>query len=239
MHIYPAIDLLEGQVVRLTKGDYEKKTVYSDQPDAMASVWEKDGCSWLHVVDLDGAKTGIMKNLPSIRAIRKAVKCRIQMGGGVRKIEDIETLIAEGVDRVILGTKALEKTFFESVIHKFKSKIAVGLDIRDDKVQTHGWIQGGVQTLQLALKEFNQYPLETIIYTDIQRDGMLSGPNFVRLSEILNTTKSKVILSGGVSTLQDIQSCKKIVHPKFDGVIVGKALYDKKFTLKEAFEVLK
>jgi phosphoribosylformimino-5-aminoimidazole carboxamide ribotide isomerase len=152
VNLYPAIDLYQGQVVRLTKGDYNACVVYSDDPSAMAKTWEQEGARWIHVVDLEGAKTGALTNLASLAALCKAVKASIQFGGGLRTIQDIEKVLALGVSRVVLGTKALDKQFLTEVLMKFKEKIAVGLDVRQDRVKTAGWLRDGDITLAEALK---------------------------------------------------------------------------------------
>ncbi len=171
MNLYPAIDLYDGKVVRLVRGDFQNLTVYSQDPASMAKEWAVQGAAWIHVVDLEGAKTGVLKNLPSLLAIRKAVQCRIQFGGGLRSLEQMEEVLGAGIDRIVLGTKALDETFFQTALQKFKSKIAVGLDTRNGVVQTQGWLESGGADLKAALQRFNDFPLETIIYTDIQKEN--------------------------------------------------------------------
>ncbi len=239
MILYPAIDLYDGMVVRLSRGDYLQKTVYSKSPEAMAKKWRKAGAEWIHLVDLEGAKTGILKNRSSILSIRKAVACRLEVGGGIRTLEDIGALIQDGIDRVILGTKALEEKFFKLALDQYGSKIAVSLDVKEGRVQTQGWLKPGEETLEEALTHFNHFPLETLIFTDIQKDGMLEGPNFEMLKKVLAQTNSKVILSGGVSTLEDIRESAKVKAAHFDGVIIGRALYEKKFRLSDALKIVR
>lgn len=239
MNLYPAIDLYEGKVVRLVRGDFQNLTVYSNDPAAQAQEWEKQGAVWIHTVDLEGAKTGILKNFASLLKIRQTVKCRIQFGGGLRSLDQIQQVLDAGVDRVVLGTKALDGDFFEKALHRYAAKLAVGLDVREGMVQTQGWLESGGANLELALQRFNDFPLETIIYTDIQKDGMLKGPDFDGLRRVLEMSRSNVILSGGVSSLEDIRMCTQRPEKNFEGAIIGKALYDKKFSLKEAFTVLK
>ncbi len=237
INLYPAIDLYEGQVVRLQKGDYAKKTVYSDNPGAMAKDFETQGAKWLHLVDLEGAKLGQIKNWASLEKIRSAVTSKLEFGGGIRTLEDLKKLDSLGINRMILGTKALEKTFLEKALAQFGSKIAVGLDIRDGLVQTQGWLEAEALTLEAAVKFLNDLPVETLIYTDIQKDGMLQGPNFEKLEELLKLAKARIILSGGVARIEDISQCAKIKNSRFDGVIIGKALYEKRFTLKDAVKI--
>jgi len=237
VNLYPAIDLYQGKVVRLTKGDYNACIVYSDDPAAMAKTWEQEGAGWIHVVDLEGAKTGALTSVESLAAICKAVRAKIQFGGGVRNIQDIEKVLALGVSRVVLGTKALDKLFLEEVLLKFKEKIAVGLDVRQDRVKTAGWLRDGDITLPEALKLFDQLGVSTLIYTDIEKDGVLQGPNWEKLSMVLAHTHARVILSGGISQISDIERCRAIKAPNFEGVIIGKALYDKRFQLSDAVRV--
>jgi phosphoribosylformimino-5-aminoimidazole carboxamide ribotide isomerase len=234
MNLYPAIDLLKGKVVRLTQGDYNACIVYSTDPVAIAKSWENEGAKWLHVVDLEGAKTGALTNEASLAAICQNVKARIQFGGGIRELQDIEKVLALGVSRVVIGTKALEKDFLKEAVSKFKEKIAVGLDVRQDKVKTSGWLHDGHLTLSEALKLFDKLGVQTLIYTDIERDGVLQGPSWEKLSLVLANTSARVILSGGVSQLADIEKCTMLQAPNFEGVIIGKALYDKRFQLSEA-----
>lgn len=238
MNIYPAIDLYEGKVVRLSKGDFTKQTVYSDQPAAMATKWENQGAKWLHVVDLEGAKTGEIRNLGMVREIRKKVKCQIQFGGGVRSFSTIEMLLNEGINRVVIGTKALEENFLRQVVSRFGNQIAVGLDVRDGKIQTKGWVESTETTLEFMLKEFDTIQAGTLIYTDIQKDGMMQGPNFTQLSQVLEKTKASVILSGGVGSLSDLSRCSTVAQRNFEGVIIGKALYQEAFTLTAALKAI-
>ncbi len=234
MNLYPAIDIYQGKVVRLTQGDYNSCTVYSKDPAATAKIWEQEGARWIHVVDLEGAKTGMLTSEASLAAICRGVKAKIQFGGGLRNMQDISKVLAMGVSRVVLGTKALDKTFLEKVLLEFKEKIAVGMDVRRDQVKTAGWMRHGDITLQEALKLFDQLGVATLIYTDIEKDGVLQGPNWEQLSIVLASTKSRVILSGGISQISDIEKCRTIQSANFEGVIIGKALYDKRFQLSEA-----
>ncbi|OGX11943.1 MAG: 1-(5-phosphoribosyl)-5-[(5-phosphoribosylamino)methylideneamino]imidazole-4-carboxamide isomerase [Omnitrophica bacterium RIFOXYB12_FULL_50_7] len=234
MNLYPAIDIYEGKVVRLTQGDYNSCIVYSRDPTATAKIWEEEGAKWIHVVDLEGAKTGTLTSEATLTSICQGVKAKIQFGGGLRNQEDIAKVLALGVSRVVLGTKALDKTFLEKVTLEFKEKIAVGLDVRRDQVKTAGWMRDGNMTLKEALKLFDQLGVTTLIYTDIEKDGVLKGPNWEKLSMVLANTQSRVILSGGISQLSDIEKCRAIQAPNFEGVIIGKALYDKRFRLSDA-----
>lgn len=237
MNLYPAIDLYEGRVVRLTKGDFAQKTIYCENPAAQAVDFEKAGSRWIHLVDLEGAKTGILKNLKSLEAVRKKVQCKLQFGGGMRSAEAIEAALGAGADRVVVGTKALDPIFFKKVISRFGLKIAVGIDVKNDIVQTQGWLESSGLTLAKALALFNEEGVETLVFTDISKDGMLQGPNFEKLDWVLEHSNSRVILSGGISSLDDIRRCKKINAKNFEGPIIGKALYEKKFKLDEAVSI--
>lgn len=238
MNLYPAIDLYQGKVVRLEQGDFNKCTVYSEDPVDMAQKLVGEGAQWLHVVDLEGAKTGIFANKTVLLAIRKTIHVKIQFGGGIRQISDIEKVFNLGIDRIVLGTKALDKTFLEAAFKKFgAARIAVGLDVRQNQVKTDGWTQNGNITLDAALDFFDQQGVQMLIYTDIEKDGVLKGPNWKKFSAVLRKTHARVILSGGISSLTDIEKALTVREPNFDGVIIGKALYERKFTLAHALTI--
>lgn len=234
MVIYPALDLYEGNVVRLEKGQFNKQTVYSKEPIGVARTWCEAGAEWLHIVDLEGAKTGVLKNFQAVLEIRKAVSCNIQFGGGLRTLEQIENALASGINRVVLGTKALDPEFCQKALSQFGAQIAVALDMREGKVQTQGWLAATSVSLEAALQGLNNFPIRTIIYTDIQKDGMLTGPNWSQLEKILEATLANVILSGGIASLEDLKQCTRISKKNFDGVIIGKALYEKRISLADA-----
>jgi phosphoribosylformimino-5-aminoimidazole carboxamide ribotide isomerase len=239
MLIYPAIDLYEGKVVRLIQGDFQKATVYSDKPEDMAHEWEIQGAEWIHVVDLEGAKSGKLSNYETLLKIRDRVQCKLQFGGGLRDIETVQRVLKEGIDRVVIGTKSLDQEFLKKILQKYAAQAAVGLDVRQGIIQVEGWAKGGTWTLRSAIEWMNEFPLGMLIYTDIQKDGMLEGPNFSALTELMNWTKSRVILSGGVSSMTDIQRACEIRNHRFEGMIVGKALYEKRFSLREAVQLAK
>ncbi len=238
MNLYPAIDLYQGKVVRLRQGDFNACTVYSQDPAEMARHWEQEGARWIHVVDLEGAKTGSFTNGAALSAILQNVKAKVQFGGGVRDLRNIETLLECGVSRVVVGTKAMDKTFLESAAQQFGERLAVGLDVRGDHVKTAGWVKDGSLTLAEALKLFNECGIKTLIYTDIEKDGVLHGPNWEKLQGVLRESRARVILSGGISQLTDIEKCRTIQEKNFEGAIIGKALYDKRFTLAEAIRLI-
>lgn len=238
MELYPAIDLYQGKAVRLKGGDFNQVTVYSEHPEEMALAWKKAGANWIHVVDLEGAKSGRIVHGQCIETIRKSVPgCQIEVGGGVRTLEDIQALKDYGADRVILGTKALDKDFLAQAMKRFASLIAVGLDTRQGKVQLEGWLTESGISLEQALKLLAPYQVPTLIVTDIATDGMLMGPNFSQLESVLTNTLSRVILSGGVSSLEDLRKAALLKFSNFEGVIIGKALYEKRFTLEDAVKI--
>lgn len=238
MNLYPAIDLYQDRVVRLTRGDYQKETVYSDDPAAMAAEWAEQGAQWLHIVDLEGAKAGEIKNEAALKAIRKSVTCPIEFGGGLRSLEAVQKVLDAGINRAVIGTRAMDEGFLTQLLKTFGSAIAVGLDIRQGKVQMEGWLKEGGKTLEEALEWLNHFPVQTVIYTDIHKDGMLEGPNFEGLQKVLELSRSQIILSGGISGLKDIEEAAKLHHPRLEGVIIGKALYEKKFNVREALETV-
>ncbi len=237
MEIYPAIDLYQGKAVRLRGGSFEAVTVYSEQPEQMALAWKKAGARWIHVVDLEGAKSGRLVHGEMLRTIRSTVDCKIEFGGGVRTAEDIKALADLGVDRVVLGTRGLDKNFLPEALKKFGARIAVGLDTRQGKVQLEGWLKESGTTLAQALELLEPLAVATLIVTDIETDGMLSGPNFAQLESVLTQTRSRVILSGGISSLEDLRRAAALGQKNFEGVIIGKALYEKRFTLEEALKL--
>ncbi|MBF0521823.1 MAG: 1-(5-phosphoribosyl)-5-[(5-phosphoribosylamino)methylideneamino]imidazole-4-carboxamide isomerase [Candidatus Omnitrophica bacterium] len=237
MIIFPAIDIKEGSVVRLVQGKFDQVTKYSQDPIAIAQEWQSQGAKWIHVIDLDGAKEGQMKNTDAILKIVKSVKASIQVGGGIRTKEDIQKLLDGGVARVILGTKIVEdRTFLKDVLSIWKDKIAVSLDCSNGIVLQKGWTAAtNIKAIDLV-KELKNFGLSCLIYTDVAKDGMLSGPNFQALEELLNKTTIPVIASGGISCLEDIKKLKKLEKKGVVGAITGKALYEGKLDLKEALK---
>ena len=228
MKIFPAIDIKGGKCVRLLKGDFDKSTVYKKSPIDQAKEFSDSGFQDLHIVDLDGALKGGPVNGELIEEICKLTKIRVQIGGGIRSIDHIKKLIDIGVDRVVLGTMAVEDTkFLENVCNKFKNKIAVGLDVREGYIALKGWKD---QTNILAtdyLMQIKDIGVSRIIYTDIERDGTLTRPNFEETIKIVKLLENKipVVVSGGVGSINDIVAVKQ--QPEyFEGVIVGKAIYD-------------
>jgi phosphoribosylformimino-5-aminoimidazole carboxamide ribotide isomerase len=231
MQIYPAIDLRGGQCVRLRQGDYQQETVFGADPAAMARRWVAEGASYLHIVDLDGAKAGQPVNEASIRAIVQAGGVPCQLGGGLRTEEHIAKALSWGVGRVVIGTKALQSpAWLEEMCGKFPAKIVLGIDAKAGRVATQGWLEvSDTSALDLA-KRFQHLPLAAIVYTDISRDGMLQGVNAEAMAEMVAATRLPVIASGGVTTLDDI---RRLAAVPVAGCIVGRALYEGRLTLKD------
>lgn len=235
MHIWPAIDLRNGRCVRLVQGDYGRETVFGDNPADMARRWVDEGATHLHLVDLDGARDGHLANLESVRAILQAVDVTVQLGGGIRDRESIAQLLELGLDRVILGTKALkEPEWFREVCREFPNQIVLGIDARNGLVATEGWLETSNRSAVEVAQENAAEPIAGIIYTDIATDGMLAGPNLAAMSEMQGAVDVPVIASGGVTTLEDI---KQLAAVPMDGCIIGRALYDNKMKLPEALAV--
>ncbi len=232
MIIYPAIDIIGGKCVRLQQGSYSDVTVFGDSPVDMAKKWESLGAGYLHVVDLDGARSGKSENSEIIKQIAKTLKIPVQIGGGIRNLETIENYLSGGLSRVILGTSAVNnREMLVSALKEYKGKIAVGIDAKDGKVAIHGWEKTSDFTAIEFAREVESLGTKTIIYTDISRDGMLKGPNLQDMKEMADSVSMDVIASGGVSRLTDIVDLKQT---GVSGVIVGKALYTGNVDLKEA-----
>jgi len=235
MQVLPAIDLKGGQVVRLLRGDFEQSTVYEENPVAVAKRWESEGAKWIHVVDLDGAFQGEPKNLKWVKEITQSVGCSIECGGGVRAPETIEALLAYGVKRVILGTRAiLSETFLRDCIRDFGSHIAVSIDARENKLTTHGWTETISMDAPTTAKRLEEMGLAIVICTDVGKDGTLEGPNLSLYEKIVQAASIPYIVSGGIASLNDITTLLKLKGRRPWGVIVGRALYEKRFSLSEA-----
>jgi len=235
MFIIPAIDLKNGQCVRLEQGRKDAVTVYSGDPSATAKKWESCGAKVLHVVDLDGAFTGSQKNFSRILEIRKAVNMVIEVGGGIRDISTVDKLISAGINRVIIGTSAIEDAgFVIDACNKFPGKILIGIDAKDGKVAVKGWEEvSSIDAMELA-KRVEMIGVAGIIYTDISRDGMLTGPNLPALEVMVKAVNIPVIASGGIANIEDIRNLLKIKN--LWGAITGKAIYSGSLDLKEAIE---
>ncbi len=239
MQVIPAIDLLDGQCVRLHQGDYDQVTRFSDDPVAQALSWQQQGAERLHLVDLDGAKTGQPINDAAIRAITAALSIPVQLGGGVRSAERAEELLACGLDRVILGTVALEQPeLVEQLAEHHPGRIVVGIDAKTGKVATRGWLEESSTDASALARRFSSCPLAALICTDIATDGTLAGPNLDFLRTMAEASAVPVIASGGIGTLEHLLSLLPLEAQGVSGVIVGRALYDGRVDLAEALQAI-
>lgn len=233
MFVIPAIDLKDGKCVRLRQGRAEEVTVYSDDPVAMAQRWEGEGAAVIHVVDLDGAFTGVARNLDLVAKICGAVKCKVQFGGGLRTRDAVERALGCGVARVVVGTKALIEPFLDRLLAEFSDSIVVGIDARDGKIVVEGWTQkSGIDAVDFARK-VSAMGATRIVFTDVRTDGMLSGPPLASVGRICVSVQGFVIASGGVGSLADVKALQGLRHSNLEGVIVGKALYEGRFSVKD------
>lgn len=234
MIIFPAIDIKDNKCVRLSQGDFNKITVYSDDIFNMGMKWKIKGAEYLHLVDLDGAKSEEIINKKSIENIAKNIGLPVQIGGGIRSEEKIKELLNIGVERVIVGTIAVEnKKLLKELVSKYKEKIVVSIDAKNGKVALRGWeVVSEVDSIDLC-KELQQIGVETIVYTDISKDGMMEGPNFEIYELLSKETSLNIIASGGVSSIEDIKKLKKM---NIYGAIIGKALYDNKLDFEEVLK---
>ena len=235
MLILPAIDLRGGNCVRLVKGDFKQETIYSEHPEEIALRWEGEGAEFLHVVDLDGALAGEPQNMDAIKRILQAVTIPVEVGGGIRSMESIDRLLSIGVSRVILGSVAVHKEeLVQEACSAYGNRIVVGIDAKKGIVATDGWEKsGGISVVELA-KKLGAFGLETIIYTDISRDGTLSGVNVTETAHLARASGIKVIASGGVKSISDIEELKKRECDGIIGVIVGKSIYEGTLSPTEA-----
>jgi phosphoribosylformimino-5-aminoimidazole carboxamide ribotide isomerase len=230
--VIPAIDLRGGRCVRLRQGDYARETVFGEDPAAMAAHWRAEGATFLHLVDLDGARSGEPVNAQAVEAILNQVDLPCQLGGGVRDEATLARWLDLGVERVIVGTRALEQpAWFRAVAQRFPGRVVLGLDARDGRVATGGWLDiSSVDALELA-EQLDDLPLAAVVYTDISRDGMLVGPNFAATEALAQRLKTPVIASGGVGTLEDVT---RLAALPIAACIIGRALYEGRFRLGEA-----
>jgi phosphoribosylformimino-5-aminoimidazole carboxamide ribotide isomerase len=232
MQVIPAIDLRGGRCVRLRQGDFQRETVFGDDPAAMAARWRADGAERLHLVDLDGAKTGSPVNAAAVERIVREVDVPCQLGGGVRDEPAIAAWLQAGLERVVIGTQALrDPDWFAQMAEKYPGRLLLGLDARDGRVATHGWLEVSDVTALALARQFDVLPIAGIIYTDIARDGMLGGPNVDATAALATAVQTPVIASGGVGELKDLERLAKL---PIVGCIVGRALYDGRFSLVEA-----
>ena len=237
MDLYPAIDLREGRCVRLVQGDYSRQTVYGGDPLAVAKELEADGAPWIHVVDLDAARTGRPENRAVLTAIADAVGVPVQAGGGIRDEFSAEALLGAGVARIVVGTAAVEEpAMVRRLASRHPGRVAVGLDARRGELAVRGWTEGSGTRAEELLERFVDIPLAAVVVTDISRDGTMGGPDVEGLASVLSTSPFPVVASGGVGSLDDLRALGGITvgSRRLAGVIVGKALHDGVFTLGEA-----
>ena len=232
MKIFPAIDIKDKKCVRLVKGDFDKKTEYKMSPVDQASKYKDHGFKNLHIVDLDGALTGETVNLDIIKEIVTKFDLKIEVGGGIRTIDSIKKYNDVGVEKIILGSAAIkDKSFLKQICKKFPNKIALGLDAKDGYLSVSGWKENSNQLTLDYLNDVNDYGVSRLIYTDIDRDGMKQSPNFEETSKVANVSNCPVIISGGVSSMEDVKKAKGLKN--IEGIIVGKAIYDGDINLNE------
>ncbi len=238
MLIIPAIDLLDGKVVRLEQGNYQRVKVYSEDPIEIARRWKDKGAGLIHIVDLDGARDGKPKNLESVGEIIKTIGIDVELGGGIRNFETIEKVFDIGASKAVLGTAAIiKRNFSHKCITKYSGeKIIFSLDAKNKQVFSDGWGLDSGYVLNDLIKEFDSMGLKRIIYTDIMKDGMMTGPNMQGIKDVLKATNLEVIASGGISSIDDIKRLKMLEGDGLEGVIIGKALYEGRIDLAQAIE---
>ena len=234
MQIWPAIDLLGGKCVRLQQGDYRRETVFSDDPAGVARQFAEQGARHLHLVDLDGARTGRPVNLDAVDAILGAVNLECELGGGIRDEAAIEALLDLGLSRLVLGTSALKRPeWFRLMATRFPNRLVLGVDARNGLVATEGWLETSETSAAQLVEQFDDLPLAAIVYTDITTDGMLKGPNIAAMRELQAATSLPMVASGGVTTADDVAA---LAAAGLAGAIVGRALYEGKLTLRDALD---
>jgi phosphoribosylformimino-5-aminoimidazole carboxamide ribotide isomerase len=237
--LYPAIDIRGGQAVRLTQGDYERETAYDADPVDAAVRWAGEGAEFLHVVDLDGAKTGSPQNLNAIRGIATAVECPIQVGGGLRDPQSVASVLEAGAERVVIGTAALRDPEFLAVaLEEHGERVVISVDARDGKVSLAGWTEVSDVDVADAVSQLSERGATRFLCTAIEVDGTMEGPAISELNRIAAATKAHVIASGGVGTLAHLEALASEALPNVEGAIVGRALYERKFTVAEAIATL-
>ena len=237
MEVIPAIDIRGGKVVRLVRGDFRCQTVYSDSPVEVAKELDSFGIELMHIVDLDGALVGELKNLDIVKEIIKNIKARVELGGGIRDEATIKKVFDIGVDKVVIGTKALDEEFVKTVASDFKGRIVAGIDAKEGVVHTKGWVfRTKTKAVDLAAR-IRSLGIERINYTDISKDGTLEGPNIESFKELLKAVDAAVIASGGITTIADVKRLKDLEKDGLAGIIIGKALYEKTIDLRLAIRI--
>jgi len=237
--LFPAIDIMKGKVVRLFQGQFDASTEYSKDPVQMAKFWQEQGAQWLHIVDLDGAFNGEPRNFDIIKTIAQEVNIPIQVGGGIRNLKTVELLLTNKVGRVVLGTRIIEDLEFSKSILEFGSRVAVSLDCSNGMVAQEGWTKISNKKATDFAKELGDLGIKYLIYTDIAKDGMLSGPNFKGIEEMLAVVEMPLIASGGISSIEDVKKLKALTlnGKGLMGAITGKAIYEGNLDFKEALKI--
>jgi phosphoribosylformimino-5-aminoimidazole carboxamide ribotide isomerase len=239
MRLFPAIDIQGGRCVRLRRGDFADETVFGDDPVEMAEHWVAEGSRFLHVVDLDGARTGDPTNLGLVERIAKAVPVPVQFGGGVRTRDVLERAMKAGIGRLVVGTSALlDQEFLAQALERWGDRLVVAVDAEDGYVKTHGWRERSGMTASVFARSLEQIGVAEILYTDIGRDGMMQGVNLGAISNLARETSLAIIASGGVTSLDDLRALKRFEAEGVTGVIAGRALYEHRFTVPQALAVL-
>ena len=240
MILYPAIDISEGKAVRLVRGDFNQVTVYEDSPLEAARAWVDAGARFLHVVDLDGARTGSPKSLAHLEQIANELHVPVQYGGGLRSLPAVRDALRAGAERVILGTAAFNDIdFLDDVLGAFRDRTIVSVDTRGGNVSTSGWQETTQMPAEAVIERLQNRGVRSFVYTDVDRDGMLGGINFAEVKRIAQVVRGRFIYSGGIASLDDLRALKETRLVNLAGVISGKALYEKRFTIEEAQELLK
>jgi phosphoribosylformimino-5-aminoimidazole carboxamide ribotide isomerase len=238
--LYPAIDIRGGQAVRLLQGDYERETTYDADPVDAAKRWADEGAEYLHVVDLDGAKAGESRNLDAVRRIAAAVECPIQVGGGLRDADSVGAVLDAGAERVVIGTAALrDPEFLDAMLTAHGDRVVVSVDARDGRVALEGWTAAGKESVVEAVAALSEKGVARFLCTAIEVDGTMEGPAFDQLAEIASATSSQIIASGGVGSLSHLESLAQLGAPNIDGAIVGRALYEHRFTVADGIVALR
>jgi phosphoribosylformimino-5-aminoimidazole carboxamide ribotide isomerase len=236
--LYPAVDILDGQVVRLTQGDFEASTTYASEPAEAARLWAEAGAQRLHIVDLDGARRGEPVHLDEVREIVEQTGLEIEFGGGLRSLDAIDAALAAGASRVVIGTAAFESDLLERALEAHGVRVTVSVDARGDRLATAGWTETSSLGPLEAIEALRQRGVNNFIYTDVERDGMLGGLDLATISTIADAVSGELLYAGGIGQLSDLSALAELGHPRLAGVIVGKALYERRFTIAEANAIL-